>query len=111
VTSNVYPDPSTKRYITLEKLGDLVDQLVDFYVWNQVNAQRDLDREKLHKAATALLQLHDLHVNTHVVDYLMVSAIATGRYEQMQDPEQMELADSVLGELGFSVHEIQRHWH
>lgn len=109
--SIVQSDKRAKRYTTLETLGDLVGQLVDFYVWHQVNAQRDLDREELQKAATALLQLHDIHVTPYVVDYVMVSAVATGRYEQIQDPEQKRYADSVLGELGFSVHEIQRHWH
>lgn len=111
MTSSLRLDLHTTRYTTLEKLVDLVDQLVDFYVWHQVNAQRDLDREEIHKAATALLQLHDIEVTPHVVDYVMVSAVATGRYEQLHDTEQTEHADSVLGELGFSVHEIRRYWH
>ncbi len=97
--------------LTLEFMDDVVEQLVSFSLWYQVNKGKELDREALSRAASELLQQHGAVISYHVVDHLVMASIATGRYEVLKDEGKREAADAALADLGFTARELERHWH
>lgn len=97
--------------VTLEFMDEVVEQLVSFCHWYQVNKGKELDREALSRAAAELLQQHGAMISYHVVDHLVMASIATGRYEVLKDEGTREAADAALADLGLTARELERHWH
>ncbi len=97
--------------LTLEFMDDVVEQLVGFSLWYQVNKGKELDRHALSSAAAELLQEHGALISYHVIDHLVMASIATGRYEVLKDDQKRRAADAALADLGFTALELERHWH
>lgn len=97
--------------LTLEIMNEVIEQMMDFSLWCQVNRDKDLDREGLRQAAAQLLQLKGAIVSHHVIDHLVTAAVVMGQYEVLRDQQQWQPADEQLAELGFTACELERHWH
>lgn len=97
--------------LTLEFMDEVVEQLVNFSLWYQSSQELDLDRDGMSRAAWELLLKHGAVCSYHVADHLVTACIAMGRYEMLRDARTRQAADTALCDMGFTVHELEQHWH
>jgi len=97
--------------LTLELMDEVIDHMVRFGLWYQVNKGKDLDRDGLRQAAVQLLQQHGAVASHHVIEHLVIASVAMGQYEVLRDQTTRDATDAVLGDLGFTARELEQCWH